>query len=598
MSNNAPSQGPGAQGQQPQALIKVHQIQSMPHLDETAKQRYAVGIQRLYTILHDTPPDSDDHKQAYTKLLEASQKLRMQLRSYQDNLKQQQQQQQQQQGASQAGQQASGRPQSGGQSAGPQQQQQPQQQQGQPQQQPSSAPQTQHIPPQIMHHVQGFNFVCPPELVVGTPEANQYLANVKQSYLQALVKQEQARSAIGQVTKVVNERKAQGQDVPADIMAQKAQFEQSYNKSKAFVDEIRQKQALWKSQREQGQGASSQQVKTEGGGNAPNPAPTPQFQLQMPPQRQHSQGQSGAAPPVNPALDAARNQSNAGRTSQSPATSGPPQQQQAQTPAFSQQPPPTSGAPSMQIPQQQSRPQVNPQQAAHLNPVQQNSPHSQNPQGPPIPLTHQAAINNSNAQRSYSGQQQGGSQAPSASSYHGLGNREQMNNPKMPIPKTLSVVPPQPVNMGPARPTMGGPSNGVPGMMGQPVINKPAGFVMEGEARSVLTKSKLDELVRQVTGGGDSETLAPEVEEIMYQLADEFVDDVVTSACRLAKLRDSSTLDIRDLQLILERNYNIRIPGYASDEVRTVRKFHPAPGWTQKMNAVQAAKVMGGKTDI
>lgn len=84
----------------------------------------------------------------------------------------------------------------------------------------------------------------------------------------------------------------------------------------------------------------------------------------------------------------------------------------------------------------------------------------------------------------------------------------------------------------------------------------------------------------------------------MYQLADEFVDDVVTSACRLAKLRDSSTLDIRDLQLILERNYNIRIPGYASDEVRTVRKFHPAPGWTQKMNAVQAAKVMGGKTDI
>jgi transcription initiation factor TFIID subunit 12 len=24
-----------------------------------------------------------------------------------------------------------------------------------------------------------------------------------------------------------------------------------------------------------------------------------------------------------------------------------------------------------------------------------------------------------------------------------------------------------------------------------------------------------------------------------------------------------------------------------------VRKFQPAPGWTQKMNAVQAAKVMG-----
>lgn len=84
----------------------------------------------------------------------------------------------------------------------------------------------------------------------------------------------------------------------------------------------------------------------------------------------------------------------------------------------------------------------------------------------------------------------------------------------------------------------------------------------------------------------------------MLQLADEFVDTVITSACKLSKLRESPNLEIRDLQLVLERNYNIRIPGYASDEVRTVRKLVPAPGWTQKMNAVQAAKVMGGKTDI
>lgn len=84
----------------------------------------------------------------------------------------------------------------------------------------------------------------------------------------------------------------------------------------------------------------------------------------------------------------------------------------------------------------------------------------------------------------------------------------------------------------------------------------------------------------------------------MLQIADDFIDDVVTAACRLAKMRESSSLEIRDIQIILERNYNIRIPGYATDEVRAVRKFHPAPGWQQKMNAIQAAKVMGGKTDI
>lgn len=81
-------------------------------------------------------------------------------------------------------------------------------------------------------------------------------------------------------------------------------------------------------------------------------------------------------------------------------------------------------------------------------------------------------------------------------------------------------------------------------------------------------------------------------------MADDFVDTVISNACKLAKLRESPQLDIRDLQLVLERNYNIRIPGYASDEVRTVRRIMPAAGWTQKMNAVQAAKVMGGKTDI
>lgn len=86
--------------------------------------------------------------------------------------------------------------------------------------------------------------------------------------------------------------------------------------------------------------------------------------------------------------------------------------------------------------------------------------------------------------------------------------------------------------------------------------------------------------------------------QAMLQLADEFVDTVITSACKLSKLRESSNLEIRDLQLVLERNYNIRIPGYSSDEVRTVRKLIPAPGWTQKISAVHAAKVMGGKTDI
>jgi transcription initiation factor TFIID subunit 12 len=49
---------------------------------------------------------------------------------------------------------------------------------------------------------------------------------------------------------------------------------------------------------------------------------------------------------------------------------------------------------------------------------------------------------------------------------------------------------------------------------------------------------------------------------------------------------------------VLERTYNIRIPGYSSDELRTVRKVQPNAQWITKMSAVQAAKVMPGKGDL
>lgn len=75
------------------------------------------------------------------------------------------------------------------------------------------------------------------------------------------------------------------------------------------------------------------------------------------------------------------------------------------------------------------------------------------------------------------------------------------------------------------------------------------------------------------------------------------MDNVLHMSCRLAKERGSKVLEIRDMQLVLERVYNIRIPGYTSDELRTVRKVQPSSNWISKVHAVQAAKVMPGKDD-
>lgn len=77
--------------------------------------------------------------------------------------------------------------------------------------------------------------------------------------------------------------------------------------------------------------------------------------------------------------------------------------------------------------------------------------------------------------------------------------------------------------------------------------------------------------------------------QLLLEIADEFIDSVTNFACRLAKHRGGDTLEVRDLQLhlgelvaafrpgytaqkvsifVAERNHNIRIPGFASDETR------------------------------
>lgn len=83
----------------------------------------------------------------------------------------------------------------------------------------------------------------------------------------------------------------------------------------------------------------------------------------------------------------------------------------------------------------------------------------------------------------------------------------------------------------------------------------------------------------------------------VLNMADSFVDNVLHAACRNSKERGSKVLEIRDIQVVLERAYNIRVPGYSSDELRTVRKVVPSAGWIAKMSAVQAAKVMPSKND-
>ncbi|CAO3688651.1 unnamed protein product [Umbelopsis ramanniana] len=113
----------------------------------------------------------------------------------------------------------------------------------------------------------------------------------------------------------------------------------------------------------------------------------------------------------------------------------------------------------------------------------------------------------------------------------------------------------------------------------------------EADSNQLLGKRKIQELVGQID---PNERLEPEVEDVLLEIADEFIESVTTFACRLAKHRKSDTLEVKDLQLHLERNWNIRIPGFASDEVRSLRKPVVPPNHQSRLQAVNLAKSQTG----
>ena len=496
-------QGPQAPLPPLEKLIKPNQVQNLSCLSEEMKQKYYNGISNQWRAiqLHQDDTNHPEHVAAHRTLAEVSSRLQKQMQKYR---------------------------QENGQLAGataPQPTNQLQQNPQAVQNAQSYRPTTQvatgeSFSEQVKAAARALDLTVPPQLWQSSQEdRHAWMQNERRRYASFASQLEKGKKAAAELNGMMNARRSQGKPFTDEekmtINTRQRQYQQAMQSSQTALSNFLNLQQQYKEQLRQRNAQGMQNFgrpDTALHNGIPNHGNTVSQVNSQPPTQ---------PPPVNNTPDTTLNQQIKIETSSISPTAAPSQaqttvnQSQIAQPQTSHPPlPPT--AYSGQAPMNIGVPRLQPsQQQTHHSP-QPTSTQLPTSQGP-HPLSHRAAM--AEAARSYS-QPNINQPTPQASSHaHPSIPREPATNTaKWPMPKNLNITPLAPVSMGPSRPTLsGGSSTGAMGPMGQPGIQKHPGYVLEGEGERVLSKKKLEELVRQVTGGVDGEgfeALDPDVEEV------------------------------------------------------------------------------------
>ncbi|KAJ3414504.1 Transcription initiation factor TFIID subunit 12 [Chytridiales sp. JEL 0842] len=89
-----------------------------------------------------------------------------------------------------------------------------------------------------------------------------------------------------------------------------------------------------------------------------------------------------------------------------------------------------------------------------------------------------------------------------------------------------------------------------------------AALFAENNDPVMLAPERLRNLLAQID---PIEKLDGDVEEMLMEVAQDFIKDVTTMSCKLAKHRGSDTLEVPDAQLPLDMHWKIKLPGFGED---------------------------------